>query len=108
VLGGTQSLHANGRERRGVATENRPDALRTQQIIAAESGVANTVDPVPVVRDRDLTNAIEQGAGGIYWRESSAPAARSWPSRRGLISAKSRNRPIGADGDRFTTRWSSA
>jgi methylmalonyl-CoA mutase, N-terminal domain len=48
VLGGTQSLHCNGRdEALALPTEESARiALRTQQIIAAESGVVNTVDPV--------------------------------------------------------------
>ena len=47
ILGGTQSLHCNGRdEALGLPTEESARiALRTQQIIAAETGVANTVDP---------------------------------------------------------------
>jgi methylmalonyl-CoA mutase N-terminal domain/subunit len=47
VLGGTQSLHCNGRdEALALPTEEAARiALRTQQVIAAESGVANTVDP---------------------------------------------------------------
>jgi len=47
VLGGTQSLHCNGRdEALALPTEDAARiALRTQQVIAAESGVANTVDP---------------------------------------------------------------
>ena len=46
VLGGTQSLHCNGRdEALGLPTEEAAQiALRTQQIIAAETGVAETVD----------------------------------------------------------------
>jgi methylmalonyl-CoA mutase N-terminal domain/subunit len=48
VLGGTQSLHCNGRdEALALPTEEAARiALRTQQVIAAESGVANTVDPL--------------------------------------------------------------
>ncbi len=48
VLGGTQSLHCNGRdEALGLPTEEAAQiALRTQQIIAAETGVTDTVDPV--------------------------------------------------------------
>jgi methylmalonyl-CoA mutase N-terminal domain/subunit len=48
VLGGTQSLHCNGRdEALALPTEEAARiALRTQQIIAAETGVANTVDPL--------------------------------------------------------------
>ena len=48
VLGGAQSLHCNARdEALALPTEESATlALRTQQIIAFESGVANTVDPV--------------------------------------------------------------
>src|ERR671913_2640826 len=48
VLGGTQSLHCNGRdEALGLPTEDAArTALRTQQVIASESGVVNTVDPL--------------------------------------------------------------
>ena len=48
VLGGTQSLHTNSRdEALGLPTEESVRiALRTQQIVAHESGVANTVDPL--------------------------------------------------------------
>lgn len=48
VLGGTQSLHTNGKdEALGLPTEESArTALRTQQIIAHESGVTSTVDPM--------------------------------------------------------------
>ncbi|MCC6494323.1 MAG: methylmalonyl-CoA mutase family protein [Pirellulales bacterium] len=48
VLGGTQSLHTNSKdEALALPTEEAVTvALRTQQIIAHESGVANTVDPL--------------------------------------------------------------
>ncbi|MBU0678945.1 MAG: methylmalonyl-CoA mutase family protein [Verrucomicrobia bacterium] len=48
VLGGTQSLHANARdEALCLPTEGAAKlALRTQQVIAHESGVTNTVDPL--------------------------------------------------------------
>jgi len=48
VLGGTQSLHTNSRdEALALPTqESVTIALRTQQIIASESGVTNTVDPL--------------------------------------------------------------
>ncbi len=47
VLGGTQSLHTNGRdEALSLPTQEAAQiALRTQQIIAYESGVGDTVDP---------------------------------------------------------------
>ncbi len=65
VLGGTQSLHTNSRdEALALPTEaSALLALRTQQIIAAESGVPNTVDPFAgsyVIED--LTNRVEAGA----------------------------------------------
>ncbi len=48
VLGGTQSLHTNARdEALALPTEHAVEiALRTQQIIAHESGAADTVDPL--------------------------------------------------------------
>jgi methylmalonyl-CoA mutase N-terminal domain/subunit len=48
VLGGTQSLHTNSRdEALALPTEESARiALRTQQVIAEESGVANVVDPL--------------------------------------------------------------
>jgi methylmalonyl-CoA mutase N-terminal domain/subunit len=48
VLGGTQSLHTNSRdEALGLPTEESVKlALRTQQIIGFESGVAQTIDPL--------------------------------------------------------------
>jgi methylmalonyl-CoA mutase, N-terminal domain len=71
VLGGTQSLHCNGRdEALALPTEESARiALRTQQIIAAESGVANTVDPVAgAYAIETLTNDIERGAVAILDR----------------------------------------
>jgi len=48
VLGGTQSLHTNARdEALSLPTEESVQvALRTQQIVAYESGVADTIDPL--------------------------------------------------------------
>jgi methylmalonyl-CoA mutase, N-terminal domain len=48
VLGGTQSLHTNSRdEALGLPTEEAVQiALRTQQILAHESGVADSIDPL--------------------------------------------------------------
>jgi methylmalonyl-CoA mutase N-terminal domain/subunit len=71
VLGGTQSLHGNGRdEALALPTEDSARiALRTQQIIAAETGVANTVDPVAgSYAIETLTNEIERGAEQILRR----------------------------------------
>jgi methylmalonyl-CoA mutase N-terminal domain/subunit len=48
VLGGTQSLHTNSRdEALALPTEESVRiALRTQQIVAEESGITNTIDPL--------------------------------------------------------------
>ncbi|MGA8145435.1 MAG: methylmalonyl-CoA mutase family protein [Candidatus Acidiferrales bacterium] len=65
VLGGCQSLHANALdEALALPTEQSALlALRTQQIIANESGVVNTVDPVAgSYAIEKLTSEIEAGA----------------------------------------------
>jgi len=65
VLGGTQSLHTNSMdEALGLPTEKAVRvALRTQQIIAHESGVANSIDPVAgSYAIEALTDRIEQAA----------------------------------------------
>ncbi len=64
VLGGTQSLHTNSLdETLALPTENAARiALRTQQIIAHESGVTNTLDPLGgSYFIEELTNKMEQG-----------------------------------------------
>ena len=65
VLGGCQSLHTNSLdEALALPTEDAAlIALRTQQIIANETGVANTIDPVAgSYAIEHLTNEIERGA----------------------------------------------
>lgn len=65
VLGGTQSLHTNSRdEALALPTEESVRiALRTQQIIAYESGVTETIDPLAgSYYVEHLTNLIEQKA----------------------------------------------
>src|SRR5579863_6905674 len=65
VLGGCQSLHANALdEALALPTEQSAVlALRTQQIIAQETGVVNTADPVAgSYAIEKLTNEIEAGA----------------------------------------------
>jgi methylmalonyl-CoA mutase N-terminal domain/subunit len=71
VLGGTQSLHTNGRdEALALPTEESARlALRTQQVIAHESGVADVVDPLggaPFVEE--LTDGIEERATALIDR----------------------------------------
>jgi methylmalonyl-CoA mutase N-terminal domain/subunit len=68
VLGGTQSLHCNSRdEALALPTEESARiALRTQQIIAMESGVTNTVDPVAgSYAIERLTDEIEAAAAAL-------------------------------------------
>ncbi len=65
VLGGTQSLHTNSLDEAwALPTEFAATvALRTQQIIAHESGVTNTVDPLGgSYFVETLTNEVEAGA----------------------------------------------
>jgi methylmalonyl-CoA mutase, N-terminal domain len=65
VLGGCQSLHTNSMdEALALPTEDAAlIALRTQQIVAQETGVANTIDPVAgSYAIESLTNEIEAGA----------------------------------------------
>ena len=65
VLGGTQSLHTNSLDEvYAVPTEKAATtALRTQQIIAEESGVTNTIDPLAGSYFVEaLTNRLEEGA----------------------------------------------
>lgn len=64
VLGGTQSLHTNSMdETYALPTEQAVAiALRTQQVLAAESGVANTVDPLAgSYYVESLTREMEEG-----------------------------------------------
>ncbi len=81
VLGGTQSLHTNSRdEALALPTESSVKlALRTQQVIAHESGVADFVDPFAgsyaveaLTRDieqrvNDYLDRIEKTGGAIKW-----------------------------------------
>jgi len=65
VLGGTQSLHTNSRdEALALPTEDSVRiALRTQQVIASESGVASTIDPLAgSYAIEALTGSIESEA----------------------------------------------
>ena len=86
VLGGTQSLHTNGfDEALALPTENAARiALRTQQILAHESGVAQTVDPLAgSFYVESLTNEIERRAD-----EYMATIARFDPvGRYGMLRA---------------------
>jgi methylmalonyl-CoA mutase N-terminal domain/subunit len=71
VLGGTQSLHTNSfDEALALPTENAVRlALRTQQVIAHETGVVNTIDPLGgSYYLEDLTNRLEAEAYDYFDR----------------------------------------
>ena len=79
VLGGTQSLHTNGKdEALALPTEAAArTALRTQQVIAYESGIADTVDPMAgsyyveyltselIKRSRELIEQVDSVGGAV-------------------------------------------
>jgi len=78
VLGGCQSLHTNSRdEALALPTEESVRlALRTQQVIAHESGVADTVDPVGGSYHVEyLTDQIEQRAWELIQKIASMGGA---------------------------------
>jgi len=89
VLGGTQSLHTNSLdETYALPSEGAVKvALRTQQIIAEESGVANTVDPLAgSYFVEDLTDRMEQAAYEIIEKIDGmggmvAAVENGWPQR---------------------------
>jgi len=69
VMGGTQSLHTNSMdETHALPSEKAVKiALRTQQLIAYESGVANTIDPLAgSYFVEDLTNKLEEQAEAYF------------------------------------------
>ncbi|MHB1004162.1 MAG: acyl-CoA mutase large subunit family protein [Chloroflexota bacterium] len=70
VLGGTQSLHTNSMDEALALPSERSVrvALRTQQIIAHESGVANTIDPLAgSYFVESLTNKLEEEVDGYLF-----------------------------------------
>jgi methylmalonyl-CoA mutase N-terminal domain/subunit len=69
VLGGTQSLHTNSMDETLALPSDKAVkiALRTQQILAYEMGLANTVDPLAgSYYVESLTNRLEQEAEAIF------------------------------------------
>lgn len=71
VLGGTQSLHTNSMDEvLALPTEKSVQiALRTQQILAYETGVVNTIDPLAGSYFMEaLTNQMEEGAEAYFQR----------------------------------------
>jgi methylmalonyl-CoA mutase N-terminal domain/subunit len=102
VLGGTQSLHTNGRdEALALPTEaSAVLALRTQQVLAHESGAADVIDPLggsPYVES--LTDEIERRARGILAEIDAlggtlAAVEAGYPQRRIEASAYEAQRRI--------------
>ena len=87
VMGGTQSLHTNSLDEvLAIPTEEAATiALRTQQIIAEESGVANTIDPLGGSYFVEaLTNELEEEAFEII---------RKIDDMGGMLSAIEKNYP---------------
>src|SRR5256712_2159289 len=95
ILGGCQSLHTNSLdEALALPTERAVRiALRTQQILAHESGVADTVDPLGgAFALQRLTDEIEEAARR-YIRKSGAPGGADAPDpapQRGIRDAGER------------------
>ncbi len=90
VLGGTQSLHTNALdEALGLPTEPAARlALRTQQILAEESGVPNTVDPVGGAYEIEyLTDRIE-GEARTYLERIEGMGGAPRAIERGFYSAE--------------------
>jgi methylmalonyl-CoA mutase, N-terminal domain len=90
VLGGTQSLHTNSKdEALSLPTEEAVRvALRTQQILAYESGVADVVDPLAGSYYVEyLTNAIEEHAWD-YIRQIDALGGSVHAIERGFMQAE--------------------
>ena len=84
-------------------------ALRTQQVIAYESGVADTVDPLAgSYYVEQLTDEIERRALA-YIERIDAMGARGRPSKRATSRARSRTpRTRRCARSRAGSRWSSA
>ncbi len=93
VLGGTQSLHTNGYdEALALPTEEAARiGLRTQQILAMESGVAQTVDPLAgSYYIEALTNGIEQQVDR-YFEQIEALGGMLAAIERGWVQSEIQN-----------------
>jgi methylmalonyl-CoA mutase N-terminal domain/subunit len=108
VLGGTQSLHTNSRDEALAlpAEDSVRIALRTQQIVAHESGITDTVDPlagsyyVEAMTDRIEAEAMEyiqkiDAAGGMI------PAIESGYPQREIQKASYRSTKMMEAGNRI-------
>ena len=100
VSGGTQSLHTNGfDEALALPTERSARiALRTQQVLAYESGAADTVDPFAgSYFIESLTDEIEQRAWELMDKVGEMGGA---PGRGAGVHA-ARDRGVGAEPERY-------
>ena len=94
VLGGCQSLHTNSMdEALSLPSEAAVRlALRTQQVLAHESGVADIVDPLGGSYSIERITEADRGRGRDLHRQDRRPGRRRCtPSRS--CSARSRRRP---------------
>ena len=109
ALGGTQSLHTNGfDEALGLPTTRAAKiALRTQQIVGFESGVAETVDPLAGSYFVEaLTDEVEAAANAYL--ERIEQLGGPWqPSRPGSCRRRSRRPPTASPSRSTTARRSS-
>jgi len=93
VLGGTQSLHTNSfDEALALPTEEAARiALRTQQVLAYESGVPNTVDPLAgAYAVETLTSQIE-AAAQVYLEKIAALGGMLKAIERGYVQQEIQN-----------------
>ena len=116
VLGGTQSLHTNSMdEALALPTEKAARlALRTQQVIAHETGVANVADPLGGSWFVEaLTDEMERQAEEIFAHLDRArrrldPRGRLRRHRRRLVPGRDRRRRLRASSARSTTAAASS
>ena len=93
VLGGTQSLHTNARdEALGLPTEESAHlALRTQQIIAYETGITKSPDPLGgSYYIEELTDRIEARGDGLH--PPHRRYGRDFARDRERVSSRARSR----------------
>ena len=93
VLGGTQSLHTNSRdEALGLPTEESARiALRTQQIIAHETGVTNTVDPLGGAECIEAMTDQLEAAARAYLKHIDEMGGTLTAIERGYVQAEIQN-----------------
>ena len=102
VLGGTQSLHTNSLdEALALPSEHAVTiALRTQQIIAEESGVANTIDPLGGSFFVEAqTDRIEAQAASLFPAHRRVGRGYSFHRKRLLPECRLQMLPIAIDRD---------